>query len=97
MATAHTPTFTFEAELDYQDWRGRDRLANATITYKCTRDGYELIEAVTDGDESAEAELDRVVDDLIGERCQSDYDEWAADYGDYLFEQHRDRQMERGL
>jgi hypothetical protein len=70
-------TFTFEATLDYSDWRGRERECEARVAY--TFDGRSAPKCTSaialSDDEEAEYELDRIVDDWIADRCQGDFDE----------------------
>lgn len=74
------PTFTFTHEIEYTDWRGHDRVCDAVFKY--TYDGKGLpdciaADALCDDSEAIYA-ADEAADDLIADRCESDFAELAA-------------------
>ena len=82
------PTFTFTHEIEYTDWRGHDRVCDAEFRY--TYDGVGLpdctgVVALSDDSEATYA-ADEQVDDLIADRCESDFAEWLADRDAFVAE-----------
>lgn len=73
-------TFSFEAELEYTDWRGRDRVCRCAVSYSYDGKSAPVCTSARPFSDDAEAEhaLDSVVDDWIADQCDND---WADMFG----------------
>jgi len=79
--------------LEWQDERGRYHDAEVEVDY--TYDGEDLnivkIEALGNTDSIDDDDFDNQVWEAVSECADEAYAEWFADYGDWLYEQAKDR------
>lgn len=86
----------------YVTWttpRGIDRECDVEVQYEFDgRDDLKIISArpMWEVTGIGEREFDELVDAAVFDLAHDAYGEWEADYGDYLYEQFRDRMAPEG-